>query len=100
MNSVPVTSEALSGSEVSWFAPICSDDYRFLGVPEGDLRSSWANTRDIALKADELGFRNMLCPSSYQVGQDTLTFAAHTKRHLIKLSRRRCAQPLPLSAIT
>ena len=26
--------------------------------------------------ADELGFRNILCPSSYQVGQDTLTFAS------------------------
>jgi len=27
-------------------------------------------------KADELGYRNILCPSSYQVGQDTLSFVA------------------------
>ena len=28
------------------------------------------------MKADELGYKNILCPSSYQVGQDTLTFAS------------------------
>ena len=44
--------------------------------PDGSLRSSFANTRDIVLKADALGYGNILCPSSYQVGQDTLTFAA------------------------
>ncbi len=86
MSVVPVTSEALTGSEVSWFAPICSDDYRYLGVPEGDLRSSWENTRDIAIKADELGFRNMLCPSSYQVGQDTLTFTSAVAPHLKQMN--------------
>lgn len=76
MSVVPVYSEDLTAAEVSWFAPLCSDDFRLLGVPDGDLRSSWENTRDIALTADRLGFRNMLCPSSYQVGQDTLTFAS------------------------
>jgi len=86
MSVVPVSSEGLTGSEVSWFAPICSDDYRYLGVPEGDLRSSWENTRNIALKADELGFRNMLCPSSYQVGQDTLTFASAVAPHLKQMN--------------
>jgi alkanesulfonate monooxygenase len=45
-------------------------------VPEGDLRSSWANASTIATRAEELGFRNILCPSSYQVGQDTLSFVA------------------------
>lgn len=76
MSVVPVYSEGLTAAEVSWFAPLCSDDFRLLGVPEGDLRSSWENTRDIALTADRLGFRNILCPSSYQVGQDTLTFVS------------------------
>jgi alkanesulfonate monooxygenase len=76
MSVVPVYSEDLTAAEVSWFAPLCSDDFRLLGVPEGDLRSSWENTRDIALTADRLGYRNILCPSSYQVGQDTLTFAS------------------------
>lgn len=73
---VPVRSADVSAAEVAWFAPLCSDDYRHLGVPEGDLRSSWDNTRAIAELADRLGYRNILCPSSYQVGQDTLSFVA------------------------
>jgi alkanesulfonate monooxygenase len=76
MSIVPVKSESLNAAEVSWFAPLCSDDYQFLGVPDGDLRSSWDNTSRICQTADKLGFRNILCPSSYQVGQDTLTFVA------------------------
>jgi alkanesulfonate monooxygenase len=73
---VPVKSADLDAAEVAWFAPLCSDDYRHLGVPEGDLRSSWENTRAIASLADRLGYRNILCPSSFQVGQDTLSFVA------------------------
>jgi alkanesulfonate monooxygenase len=76
MSIVPVKSEALNAAEVSWFAPLCSDDYQFLGVPDGNLRSSWENTSRICQTADQLGYRNILCPSSYQVGQDTLTFVA------------------------
>lgn len=76
MSIVPVRGEAIQGAEVSWFAPLCSDDFRHLGVPSDDLRSDWDNTRDILLRAEALGFRNILCPSSYQVGQDTLTFAS------------------------
>ena len=37
MTVVPITSPDLAASEVSWFAALCSDDYRFLGVPEGEL---------------------------------------------------------------
>ena len=76
MTVVPVTSADLSAVEVSWFSALCSDDYQFLGVPEGDLRSSWAHCRDILLEAEKQGFRNILAPSSYQVGQDTLSFVA------------------------
>ncbi|WP_425091839.1 LLM class flavin-dependent oxidoreductase [Tropicimonas sp. S265A] len=76
MTVVPVTSADLDAAEVSWFSALCSDDYRFLGVPEGDLRSSWAHCSDIVKTAERLGFRNILCPSSYQVGQDTLSFVA------------------------
>ena len=76
MSVVPIKSQDHDGAEVAWFAPLCSDDYRHLGVPDGALRSSWENTRAIAQTADRLGFRNILCPSSYQVGQDTLSFVA------------------------
>ena len=76
MTVVPVTSADLDAAEVSWFSALCSDDYEFLGVPDGALRSSWEHCRDILLEAEKQGFRNILCPSSYQVGQDTLSFVA------------------------
>lgn len=76
MTVVPVTSPDLDAAEVSWFAALCSDDYQFLGVPEGHLRSSWEHCSTIVKTAEEQGFRNILCPSSYQVGQDTLSFVA------------------------
>ena len=76
MTIVPVTSADLDGAEVSWFSALCSDDYQFLGVPDGDLRSSFAHCRDIVLEAEAQGFRNILAPSSFQVGQDTLSFVA------------------------
>jgi alkanesulfonate monooxygenase len=76
MTIVPITSPDLDASEVSWFSALCSDDYQFLGVPDGDLRSSWKHCSDIVKEAEAQGFRNILCPSSYQVGQDTLSFVA------------------------
>ncbi|MBV0892557.1 LLM class flavin-dependent oxidoreductase [Paracoccus sp. Z118] len=76
MSVVPVRSQDLDSAEVSWFAALCSDDYALLGVPDGALRSSFAHCSDIARTAESLGFRNILCPSSYQVGQDTLSFVA------------------------
>lgn len=76
MTVVPVTSADLDACEVSWFAALCSDDYQFLGVPDGNLRSSWDHCSDIVKTAEKHGFRNILCPSSYQVGQDTLSFVA------------------------
>ena len=76
MGVVPVTSHDLDAVEVSWFAALCSDDYQFLGVPDGSLRSSWDHCSQIVKTAEAQGFRNILCPSSYQVGQDTLSFVA------------------------
>jgi alkanesulfonate monooxygenase len=76
MTVVPITSNDLKAAEVSWFSALCSDDYQFLGIPEGTLRSSWEHCSQIVTTSESLGFRNILCPSSYQVGQDTLTFVA------------------------
>lgn len=76
MTVVPVTSADLDAVEVAWFAALCSDDYRHLGVPDGSLRSSWAHCSNIVRTAEQQGFGNILCPSSYQVGQDTLSFVA------------------------
>ena len=76
MTVVPITSPDLDAAEVSFFAALCSDDFRYLGVPDGELRSSWAHCSQIVRRAETHGFRNILCPSSYQVGQDTLSFVA------------------------
>ena len=76
MTVVPVTSAELNTAEVSWFSALCSDDYAYLGVPDGRLRSSFEHCSDIVKRAEGHGFRNILCPSSYQVGQDTLSFVA------------------------
>ncbi len=76
MTVVPVTSADLDACEVSWFAALCSDDYAYLGIPDGALRSSWEHCSSIVQAAEGYGFRNILCPSSYQVGQDTLSFVA------------------------
>lgn len=76
MSIVPVRSQALDAAEISWFSALCSDDFEFLGVPNGALRSSWQHCRDIVLESEKQGFNNILCPSSYQVGQDTLSFVA------------------------
>ena len=66
----------VDGAEVSWFAPLCDGDDDLLGNRIPDFKSSWENTSKIIKKADELGFRNVLCPSSFQVGQDTLSYVA------------------------
>ena len=73
---VPIRSSDLGSSEISWFSALCSDDYQFLGIPEGKLRSNWEHCSKIVKNAEKQGFRNILCPSSYQVGQDTLSFVA------------------------
>lgn len=99
MSIVPVRSSEISSAEVSWFAPLCSDDYRYLGYPEGELRSSWANTSEVLQTADKLGFRNILCPSSYQVGQDTLSFVAGNApltSNINMLAAVRCGEMQPI----
>ena len=62
--------------EISWFAPICDGDDDILGSRNYKYKSSWNNTSRIVKTADELGYTNILCPSSYQVGQDTLSFVS------------------------
>ena len=64
------------GIEVSWFAALCDDDYEFLGVPEAPLRSSWEHCRNIALVAEQAGYDNLLLPSGYTMGIDSVAFAA------------------------
>ena len=71
-----MTSLKINGAEISWFAPLCDGDDDFLGLRNPIYKSNWENTSAIVQTADKLGYRNILCPSSYQVGQDTLAFVA------------------------
>ena len=99
MSIVPVTSADLDAAEVSWFAALCSDDYEYLGVPEGRLRSSWDHCSNILKEAERQGFRNILCPSSYQVGQDVLSFVAagsQVTSDINMLAAIRCGEMQPI----
>ena len=64
------------GCEVSWFAALCDDDYEFLGVSDPALQSSWEHCRSIALGAEAAGYDNLLLPSGYAMGIDSVAFAA------------------------
>jgi len=78
---------------------LCSDDYQFLGIPDGSLRSSWAHCSKIVKTAEAQGFRNILCPSSYQVGQDTLSFVAGCApitKNINLLAAVRCGEMQPI----
>lgn len=102
MSIVPITSPDLDAAEVSFFSALCSDDFAYLGVPDGDLRSSWAHCSEIVKRSEAHGFRNILCPSSYQVGQDTLSFVAGcapitSKMNLLAAVRCGEMQPIMLA---
>ena len=59
MSIVPITSAGLNALEVSWFSALCSDDYQYLGMPDGALRSSWEHCSQIVQKSEANGFRNV-----------------------------------------
>jgi alkanesulfonate monooxygenase len=95
---VLIRSADLDSVEVSWFSALCADDYEFLGVPDGRLRSSWDHCRQIVLTADRLGYNNILLPSGFVPGQDTLTFAggmAALARQISLLVAVRCGEYHP-----
>jgi alkanesulfonate monooxygenase len=62
--------------EVAWFSALCDDDYEFLGVPDPRLQSSFQHCRNIVLGAESAGLDNVLLPSGYTLGLDTMAFAA------------------------
>ncbi len=66
--------------EISWFGALCDDDYEVLGVPDPRLASSVEHCEAIVCEADRLGFDNVLLPSGYALGIDTVAFAAAVAR--------------------
>jgi len=84
--------------EVSWFSALCDDDYEFLGAPDPRLKSSFEHCRTIALTAEEGGFDNLLLPSGYALGIDTIAFAAALAPSLKRmrlLTAVRCGEMWP-----
>ncbi len=95
---IAVRSRHIDGAEVAWFAPLCNGDDAFLSKHDFQYKSDWQNTSSVLLAADQLGYRNILCPSSYQVGQDTLTFAsaiAPLTKNINLLTAIRCGEVHP-----
>jgi alkanesulfonate monooxygenase len=85
-------------AEISWFSALCGDDTAYIGVLDPERRSSYEHCRDIVLTAEQAGFKNILLPSSYIVGQDTLTFAAAMApqtQHINLLTAIRCGELHP-----
>ena len=74
--SPPVIRSAERKVEVAWFSALCGDDYEYIGVPDGALRSSYQHCGDIVRMSDRLGYQNILLPSGWIVGQDALAFSA------------------------
>lgn len=66
---------AQRAAEVAWFSALCGDDYEYLGVPDGRLRSSFEHCSEIVKRADTLGYQNILHPSGWAVGPSSLGFA-------------------------
>ena len=81
--------------EVSWFSALCDDDYRYLGVHEPSLKSSWSHCGSITRAADRLGYDSILLPSGYQLGIDSVAFAggiAATTEQIRLLVAVRCGE--------
>ena len=84
--------------EYAWIGALCDDDYEFLGVADTALRSSWEHCADIVRGAERAGFDNVLLPSGYALGIDTLAFAsaiAPTLARIRLLTAVRCGEVWP-----
>lgn len=84
--------------EIAWFAALCDDDARQLGVSAPELHSSWPHCREIVLRAEKGGFDNVLLPSSYTPGIDSVAFAggvAPLLERMRLLVAVRCAELWP-----
>lgn len=63
-------------AEIGWFSALCNEDYEYLGVADGRLRSSFEHCSEIFQTADRLGYQSILMPSAFEVGQEPLVFGA------------------------
>jgi alkanesulfonate monooxygenase len=75
----------MSAIEVSWFSALCDDDYEQLGVVQTELLSSWNHCSSIVRTVHDAGFDNVLLPSGYDLGIDTLSFASSIAPHVTRM---------------
>ena len=66
----------MSSPEIAWFGALCDDDFEQLGVPDADLASSWTHCSALVETVERCGFDNVLLPSGYALGIDTIAFAS------------------------
>jgi alkanesulfonate monooxygenase len=71
---------------VGWFADLCGGDTDRLGKLDPSRRSNYEHCRDIVLTADSLGYKNILLPTSYMLGQEVLPFAAAIASQIQQIS--------------
>jgi alkanesulfonate monooxygenase len=98
MDALATAGAPPSRLEVAWFCPLCDDDYEYLGVPDPRLASSFPHCRDVLLRAERNGFDNILCPSGYALGIDSVAFAggvAPLTRSIRLLVAVRCGEAWP-----
>lgn len=63
-------------AEIGWFTDIIGGDTEYLGILDEDKRSTFEHCKDITLQAEKVGFKNILFPTAYTVGQEAITFAS------------------------
>ena len=63
-------------AEIAWFCDLCGGDTEFLGQLDPARRSNFQHCQNILLNAERQGFKNILLPTSFIVGQDPVAFAA------------------------
>ncbi|MEI1278763.1 hypothetical protein V6Z05_10585 [Leptospira venezuelensis] len=73
MSSIKIRWED-SWVEMAWFCYLCNGDYEYLGVPDPKLRYSFEHCAEIIQLVDELGYQNILLPSSYQTNGSPLLY--------------------------
>jgi alkanesulfonate monooxygenase len=75
LKPVPIRTEKRI-CEVAWFDDLCGGDTQYLGTIDPHRRSNFRHCSRIIRTADRMGFKNILLPTSYVVGQEVLPFAA------------------------
>lgn len=63
-------------AEIAWFCDLCGGDTEFLGQLDPNRRSTFDHCKNILLTAEAQGFKNILLPTSYIVGQEPIAFAS------------------------